>query len=57
MTENKKLYFIAFYRYIDSKIWQRTNLYLEREELVKYLDDRDYIDSQVTQIMDVHLVE
>lgn len=57
MTNTKKLYYIAFYRYDDSKIWQRTNLIEKKEVLEKELKQKDYIDQNSINIVEIYLPE
>jgi hypothetical protein len=36
-------YYMGFFKYDDSAIWQKTNLNKEREELEKYLNNLQYV--------------
>ena len=52
-----KKYYIGFYRYDDSKTWQRTNLNEDEKELRAYLENLQYIDKFSINIRNIELPE
>ncbi len=50
-------YYIVFFRYIDSKIWQRTNLGLNKKELEDSVKIKDYIDLESINVREIKLPE
>ena len=57
MANKEQLFYIAFYRYEDSKIWQRSNLSLKKEPLENDLKGKDYVEQSSIQIKEIYLPE
>lgn len=51
-----KTWFIAFYQYKDTKTWQRTFLYDNKEKLENHLKSLDYVNNNWI-IKDIELPE
>lgn len=52
-----KQYYIGFYRFKDTKVWQRSQVEPDKERLLKYLQSIEYIDKESIKLMDVSLPE
>jgi hypothetical protein len=52
-----KDYYIGFYRYDDSKIWQKTNLNETEKDLREYLENLNYVDKLSINIKNIQLPE
>jgi len=50
-------YYMGFFKYDDSSIWQKTNLNTDKEVLKNYLNDLQYIDKTTINIKDIQLPE
>ena len=50
-----KTWYIGFYKYSDSKYWNRTNIFETEEEVKTYLDKFDYIDTNTITIREIQL--
>lgn len=48
-------YYIGFFKYEDSKVYMRSSLSTDREELQKYLEGVDYVDKSTIQIKEIEL--
>lgn len=48
-------YYMGFFRYDDAKIWNKTNLYLEKKELEEYLNDLQYVDKKSIIVKTIEL--
>lgn len=48
-------YYIGFFRYEDSKVYMKSGLSENKEELQKYLEGVDYIDKSTIQIKEIEL--
>lgn len=48
-------YFIGFFRYDDSKVWNRTGLYTDEKTVKEYLDKLQYIDKKSINIRAIDL--
>lgn len=52
-----KDYYIGFYRYDDSKLWQKTNLNDSEQDLKDYLHNLQYVDKTSINIKKIQLPE
>lgn len=52
-----KIWFIGFFRYEDSKIWNRTSLFEKEDVLAEYMKKMDYIDQTKVVIKAIELPE
>lgn len=52
-----KDYYIGFYRYDDSRIWQKTNLNDDEKSLREYLENLNYLDKTSINIRKIQLPE
>jgi hypothetical protein len=50
-------YYIGFYRYLDTKTWQRTNVNQDHQYLVEFLSNVQYIDKDSIIIKEIQLPE
>lgn len=50
-----KMYYIGFFKYQDSTIWQKTNLHLSRKELEDLLQGVLYIQKDTINIKEIEL--
>jgi len=50
-------YYIGFFKYEDSTIWQKTNLNPDKKDLEVYLNNLQYIDKTSINIKDIQLPE
>tara|TARA_R110000868_G_scaffold21197_1_gene88322 strand:- start:857 stop:1030 length:174 start_codon:yes stop_codon:yes gene_type:complete len=50
-------YCIGFYKFTDAKIWHRSQVLKDKEELKKYLEGVDYVDKSTINIIDIELPE
>jgi len=50
-----KIYYIGFFRYTDSKTWQRTNVNDVKTDLEEYMNNLQYIDKNTIRIVEVEL--
>ena len=48
-------YYIGFYKYDDSSIWQKTNLNKDKKELGDYLENLQYVDKSSIVIKEIDL--
>jgi hypothetical protein len=48
---------MAFYRYIDSTIWQKTGLYENEPKLKEYIENVDYVNLKSIQYKTIELNE
>ena len=48
-------FYIGFFKYIDSNLWQKTNLYKNEKELKDYMEGIPYIDSSTIKIKIIEL--
>ena len=53
---NKK-WFIGFFRYDDSKLWNRTNLRETKLDVETYLNSLDYVDKTSINVKEIELPE
>lgn len=52
-----KTFYIGFYRFLDTKVWQRTQVEPVETKLKAYLETVDYIDKNSIKIVSVQLPE
>lgn len=52
---NEKTYYIGFFKYQDTTIWSKTNLYVEKKNLETYLETFQYIDKSTIIIKEITL--
>lgn len=52
---NSKTYYIGFFKYDDSKIWQKTSLNLDQKQLEEYLNGLQYVDKTTINIREIQL--
>ena len=52
-----KTYYIAFFRYLDSKTWQRSQLSDNEKSLKDAVQIKDYIDVSTINIREIKLPE
>lgn len=57
MAENTVTYYIGFFKYDDTTIWQKTNLYKEAdyEKLKEHLNNLLYCDKKTITIQKIQL--
>ncbi len=52
-----KTYYIVFFRYLDSKLWQRSNLSEDKKALEDSVKNKDYIDLTSVNVREIKLPE
>ena len=50
-------YYIAFYKYEDSEIWQKTGLNTDKEKLEEYIKNVTYVNLKSINIKSIELPE
>jgi hypothetical protein len=51
----QKTYYIGFFKYDDSKIWQKTSLHLDQKQLSEHLNNLQYVDKNTINIREIQL--
>lgn len=49
------VYYIGFFKYDDSELWQKTSLRLDKNELQEYLNNMAYINKNTVIIKEIEL--
>lgn len=52
-----RTFYIGFYRFKDTKVWQRSQVEPNKDKLKAYLESIDYIDKASIKIIDIQLPE
>jgi len=55
METKEKEYYIGFFKFDDTQIWQKTNLYIDEKELTDYMNNIPYIDKTTIHIKLINL--
>lgn len=48
-------YYIGFFKYDDSEIWQKTSLELEKDKLKEKMENTTYVDKTTINIKEIEL--
>lgn len=55
MGMDSKIYYIGFFKYDDSSIWQKTSLNVDKKHLEEYLNGLQYVDKKTINIREIQL--
>lgn len=53
--QQSQVWYIGFFRYEDTKTWNRSSLYLDKKDLETYLNSLTYVDKASITITEVSL--